>query len=362
MALQVTMAAEVARCRSPVNRLSNDGWNHAGLRNTLVPVQCIPEAWPTMNNEEATRIIRNASLGARSEELIQLLRPSARIRTELVDDEAQHLSSKFGGLPPVPRSFEWPHWDATLWLESQIRFYEHKKMPWADGAIARHRKQLAEPRLPLVFLAQLNLAEVYSATDALDLPAIGWLLFFRDLTNSCWGFDPASRGSAQVLYVGEGEALQLTETPEHFDEEHVFSPCSLEFELEQTLSKDMRPYGIDLTARDNDRYKSLVDTLVNQQEPIHRLGGFPEVVQNPMEIECQLVTNGLYCGDSSGYKDPRAAALAHGAADWRLLLQIDSDDNPSWMWGDGGRVYFWIRQEDLRSRSFDNAWCVLQCY
>jgi len=36
---------------------------------------------------------------------------------------------------------------------------------------------------------------------------------------------------------------------------------------------------------------------------------------------------GLYCGDASGYRDPRGLArLRPGAADWRLLLQVDSQD------------------------------------
>ena len=31
------------------------------------------------------------------------------------------------------------------------------------------------------------------------------------------------------------------------------------------------------------------------------------------------------------------------------------------MWGDCGRLYFWIRQEDLRRCVFDNVWMLLQC-
>src|SRR5205814_3675825 len=56
--------------------------------------------------------------------------------------------------------------------------------------------------------------------------------------------------------------------------------------------------------------------------PIHRLLGHPEPVQGDMQLECQLVSHGLYCGDASGYRDTRATALRPGAADWRLLLQI----------------------------------------
>lgn len=32
------------------------------------------------------------------------------------------------------------------------------------------------------------------------------------------------------------------------------------------------------------------------------------------------------------------------------------------MWGDCGRVYFWIQQDDLKKRKFGNVWLILQCY
>jgi uncharacterized protein YwqG len=32
------------------------------------------------------------------------------------------------------------------------------------------------------------------------------------------------------------------------------------------------------------------------------------------------------------------------------------------MWGDAGRVYFWIRRQDLAATDFECAWAVLQRY
>jgi uncharacterized protein YwqG len=86
----------------------------------------------------------------------------------------------------------------------------------------------------------------------------------------------------------------------------------------------------------------------SEGEAIHRCGGHPQEIQGDMRLECQLVTNGLYCGDASGYQDPRRSILEKGAADWHLLLQIDSDEKHlGWMWGDVGRVYFWARHRDI---------------
>jgi uncharacterized protein YwqG len=45
-----------------------------------------------------------------------------------------------------------------------------------------------------------------------------------------------------------------------------------------------------------------------------------------------------------------------------LLLQIDSDDAIGWTWGDAGRLYFWIRKQDLAARRFDRVWTILQCH
>ena len=53
--------------------------------------------------------------------------------------------------------------------------------------------------------------------------------------------------------------------------------------------------------------------------------------------------------------------LTSGAGAWRLLAQVDSDDDLDMMWGDFGMLYYWIREEDLKNRHFDRAWMILQC-
>ena len=92
------------------------------------------------------------------------------------------------------------------------------------------------------------------------------------------------------------------------------------------------------------------------------LGHELNLQQSDMQLECQLASHGLYCGDSSGYKDPRRKELESGAGEWRLLFQMDSDDDLNVMWGDCGMLYFWIRKADLRCRYFDKTWTILQCH
>ncbi|MNE64597.1 hypothetical protein D3C80_1600170 [compost metagenome] len=82
-----------------------------------------------------------------------------------------------------------------------------------------------------------------------------------------------------------------------------------------------------------------------------------------MELECQLVTNGLNCGDETGYNDPRRKELEQDKDDWVLLLKVDSEEEKTGMlWGDCGRIYFWIKKQDLTKKNFDQVWCILQCY
>lgn len=81
-----------------------------------------------------------------------------------------------------------------------------------------------------------------------------------------------------------------------------------------------------------------------------------------MDMECQLVTNGFYCGNGTNLEDSRSQELASGVKDWKLLIQIDSDQKSGMDWCDAGRLYYWIRTQDLLQERFDRAWMVLQCY
>ena len=107
--------------------------------------------------------------------------------------------------------------------------------------------------------------------------------------------------------------------------------------------------------------KAYWELLEEEQGWFSQLLGHPALIQGEMQLECQLVSNGLYCGDSSGYNDPRAKDLAKGAEDWRLLFQLESNEDIGMIWGDDGMLYFWIRYEDLVARAFEKSWMILQC-
>jgi hypothetical protein len=113
--------------------------------------------------------------------------------------------------------------------------------------------------------------------------------------------------------------------------------------------------------RDGDAYLELQSGAFENMHH-HQVLGYPSPVQNAdMEEECQLASNGVYVGNPEGYKDPRVPALKAGATDWKLLLQLDTDDDIGWMWGDVGTLYFWVRESDARCGDFSKVWMIFQC-
>jgi hypothetical protein len=92
--------------------------------------------------------------------------------------------------------------------------------------------------------------------------------------------------------------------------------------------------------------------------PLHQIGGTAAVVQEPeMALQCELVRRGHYLG--SGWPTVDDAVVSARA--WRLVLQLDSDPDGGWMWGDGGRIYVWMREQDLRAGAWDESRLILQC-
>jgi hypothetical protein len=54
--------------------------------------------------------------------------------------------------------------------------------------------------------------------------------------------------------------------------------------------------------------------------------------------------------------------IIRGASKWRLLWQVASDDELEMNWGDGGRLFILIRDEDLANQRFDRAELVIDWF
>jgi len=280
-----------------------------------------------MLDREALRIrLIDNRLSRIAAELSDLAAPCITIQTELSSDKSIPIGfSKFGGRPDVSADFDWPTWKEK----------------------------------PLSFLAQINLSAFANNPVSVALPSAGLLSFFYAADQFTWGFDPEDRGSWGV-YLFDQIDLQRRETPEALPDEVDFRPCDLSFGEGVTLPGCETPQIEELQLTDEER-DAYYDSCANESAGGHHLLGHPQEIQGAMQLECQLASNGINVGSSEGYGDPRARELEGGASDWLLLLQIDSDDNPEWMWGDVGMLYFWITKSDLKLRRFENVWMVLQC-
>jgi len=242
----------------------------------------------------------------------------------------EQVFSQIGGLPSLPQNVPWPEW---------------------KGA-------------PLAFLCQLDLSEIPEICERNGLPALGILYFFYCQEQETWGFDPIDKGSWRVVYTNSPrEKCTEHPAPDGLDPDFVYKKKSIVFRPIETYPdcQDDRIDSLNLSDRQGDQYVE-VSTAVFEGEPAHHLFGYPAPIQgNDMDLECQLVSNGVYCGDASGYNSPQRKALEAHKSDWVLLFQLDTDDESEMMWGDSGMLYFWIKKDDLKEARFENCWMILQC-
>jgi uncharacterized protein YwqG len=242
---------------------------------------------------------------------------------------AKPKSSFFGGKPKVGRDIVWP----------------------------RNKGK------PLGFIAQLDLSEINSSQNVEWLPTHGRLLFFYDLDEWPWGFDPKDHGGWAVIYEDGSPDLIEKALPPDLDKEHFFPTPKYVEAIEFTSYPDVQRIDFDeigMSNSDENSYFEFIESIFGDS-PRHQIDGYPSPIQNDsMEDECQLVTGGVYCGNSDGYSSQKAKDLRSQANDWKLLLQFDSDDDVG-MWGDSGMLYFWVKESEAKKQNFSNAWMILQC-
>jgi uncharacterized protein YwqG len=244
--------------------------------------------------------------------------------------------SRFGGTPDLPAGTHWPEWDGR----------------------------------PLAFIGQLRLAEVAPHDVAHLLPEAGLLSFFYDASAQPWGYHAADQGGWRVLAHPDDPALlQPSAAPPGLSSRDVFTPCRLHFSDDVTLppSSSITLDRLGLTEEEREAYTDVELALIpaargGKRTPVHRMWGHPDAIQGNMQLACQMVRHGLYTGNVVTYGDPLVEELKDGVMDWLLLLQVDSDTAPGWMWGDVGRIYFWIHRDALLAGDFARVWTILQCY
>lgn len=252
-------------------------------------------------------------------------------------------SSKFGGRPDVPAGFQWPEYEAPAGPEGAGR-----------------------PR-PLAFLAQFDCASLAPLDPEGLLPPAGLLSFFYELDRQPWGFDPRDEGCARVFWF-EGGELAPADFPEKLD--RAF--CLPELAADLSAGTDAPDFQdacpairYDWTANDYRHFDQARRELgLHYPENATKLLGWPDIIQNNMTLECELVSRGHYLGGrwESVPPEERDALRGPSVEEWRLLFQLDTVAHGDFelMFGDCGRVYFYIKKSDLLARRFDRAWLIQQ--
>jgi hypothetical protein len=237
-------------------------------------------------------------------------------------------SSRFGGLPDVPEGFEWPR---------------------VEGRPAR-------------FLLQLRCADLAAHAEHTLLPRDGMLWFFLGGTWNDY--------HACVVHRRELGALHTLPMPvEERRAPRFSSACGVRVELVLTLpdvwTREFESLGIrdevdpETWLSERERFVSWEEAWAVEQglEDLsasgrrHQIGGHAAPVQRDVRPEFFLA--------EQGQRWTRNEALwseAERESDsWRLLLQVDSDEDLDFRWGDCGVLYFGMRADDLRAERFERA-------
>jgi uncharacterized protein YwqG len=196
---------------------------------------------------------------------------------------------------------------------------------------------------PLSCVAQIDLEDVHAAGGPDWLPRRGRLNFFYECEHGGWGMEAADAGVAVVIY--EAETTGLASEPEDLALDYRFSAYPVTFRTDVSFPGEDR-IEIDwkgLNPASSSALESALDSLA-AAEPTHQIGGFPTAIQNDdMELDCVRWVGG-------------------DVSEWRLLLQLDTDNDAGMMWGDTGMIYFWVREQNARAGDFSKIWMILQCH
>ena len=229
------------------------------------------------------------------------------------------LTSRFGGEPELPAGIAWP----------------------------------AGPGEPMAFVGQFDLAAVREAGGPAWLPDDGMLFVFH---HEDWG----SPDLVRVLYVQE--RVEESRLPRRSPDDWAYPIRSISFERRTSLPSlewlsmdghDLEPAG--------PAWAELSEIVDRRSMPNahHQIGGYPEEIQPghlPLEAELAWRREGGPARKPEIYS-PQAASQA-----WRLLFQIDTDDQLGMSWMDGGRLYVLVREQDARAGDFSQTVTIVQTY
>jgi hypothetical protein len=218
---------------------------------------------------------------------------------------------------------------------------------------------VASPELDLDLPAEGTLSFFY-ALDHLDVtPGIeqGAVRFHEQPASQLWPLQgPLGRQPTHACSVRPFDGWTL---PSYL----TLPPELEEIELDDDLGGAYEDLLLLLAGRPVDHEARMAGTEVHY--PFTHLFGQEDKVQpwtRSLGHACEALCGRGPGSDGAGTDEELAAR----AADWRLLLQVSSEDErfqegPGWRFLDFGRLYFMIREQDLAEARFDAALAVFEC-
>jgi uncharacterized protein YwqG len=260
---------------------------------------------PGCSHEMATALIARSLSRDRGAALNQLLARAIRLwpRAHAGDPRA----SRLGGLPMLPPGHAWPDFDGE----------------------------------PLLFLGQIDFAELCAAIGATPFPERGLLQFYGD-HDEVMGCGPV--GASAVFYFPDASVLQSTSMP--IEDFFVLPRCDLDFfeTIELPDPRDYRIAELNFASDEKKAYRDVrraLTALASHGEMYDRgskLLGWPDLIQREV-------------GEDSGVPGEQ------------LLIQMGwwHDGAEHQCWGPGGLVYFILNQDAIAEARFDEAMMEMQC-
>jgi hypothetical protein len=231
-------------------------------------------------------------------------------------------------------------------------------------------------------VAQFALAELARFPGASELPREGVLSFFYDpFPESGFLVHPVV-----VLHLPSAEGLARRTPPAttegsvpprtiEIDEETMFPGVESPFyeslvseeplvafyeSLREASQGGSGPVKDPLPGLENAVWQ--LNAATDQDRPTHRLLGHASSIQGDpyLDIEVACSRGGW---DSWEEGSPEALRIRARARRWRLLLQIDAQDDGELLLNqDGGFFYFWIPEDALARRDWSQVRGALQCH
>ena len=160
------------------------------------------------------------------------------------------------------------------------------------------------------------------------------------------------------------------DAPQDLEEDAFIPACKLTFESHNSLPGWEGFENLsENTDSDWDEYDVACAQLGYDYDDMGdrtKLLGYPDIIQNPMEEECETLSRGHRTGSPEDYAkitQDEKTEIKERSKDWMLLFQMGTitTENSEVMFGDCGHIYFWIRKQDLKAGNFDAIWLILQC-